>query len=72
MLALGQIIRKYNIYPHFYADDTQTYLSIDPPDLSALNILSSCLMDIKVRMSDKYLLLHNNKTEVFGFGSQSS
>ena len=36
MLPLGQVIHNSNISFHFYADDTQIYLSINPSDLTSV------------------------------------
>ncbi len=44
MLPLGNIIRKYGISFHCYADDTQQYISTKPDETSKLSKLSECIM----------------------------
>ena len=67
----------FNVSFHFYADDTQIYFSVDPPDtatvspLSAFSPLITCLAAIKSWMSDNFLLLNNDKTETIVFGPKS-
>ena len=52
---------------HFYADDTQLYIGIDPnQDLSStLDVINSCLKDLKTWMSTNFLKLNIDKTNVF-------
>lgn len=50
---------------NFHADDTQIYLVFDPSDHNRF-----MSRDIKAYMSDNFLLLISNKTEVF-FGSKA-
>ena len=68
MLPLGAIIRSHNIQFHFYADDTQLYLPINPNDPSSILKLHSCLADIKNWMSVNFLQLNDSKSEVIIFG----
>lgn len=49
----------------------QIYLGLDPPDLSAVSVIGSCFVDIKVWISDNVLLLNNNKSELLVFGPKS-
>ncbi len=42
MLPLGNIIRKYGISFHCYADDTQLYISTKPDETSKLSKLTVC------------------------------
>ena len=47
-----------------YADDTQLYLSIEPPNISVLiNNLEKCISDVKVWMLNNKLKLNDDKTE---------
>ncbi len=43
MLPLGNIIRKYGISFHCYADDTQLYISTRPDETSKLSKLTECV-----------------------------
>ncbi len=47
MLPLGNIIRKYGISFHCYADDTQLYISTKPDETSKLSKLTECVKNIK-------------------------
>ncbi len=58
MLPLGNIIRKYGIRFHCYADDTQQYISTRPDETSKLSKLMECVKNIKI------LLLDSDKTEI--------
>ena len=68
MLPLGDIIRSHNIHFHFYADDSQLYLPINPKDPSSISKLHACLTDIKNWMSANFLQLNDSKSEVLIFG----
>ena len=48
MLPLGNIITHHCVNYHFYADDTQLYISVSPNDPNALPVLIACLTDINV------------------------
>jgi hypothetical protein len=62
MLPLGNIIRKYNLSFHFFADDSQLYLPLRSRD--CLQTLLECLKEINYGMGDNFLQLNNSKTEV--------
>ena len=62
--SLGEIMCKYNVNNHFYADDSQIYVSFKPTQNDAdyaLNRLESCLTEIREWMTDKFLKLNDDK-----------
>ena len=71
MLPLGQVIHNSNISFHIHADDTQIYLSINPSDITSLTSLTTCLASIRSWMSNNFLMLNNDKTEVMVFGPRA-
>jgi len=44
---MGDIIRKHGISLHFYADDTQIYISSRPDETYQFTKLMECIADIK-------------------------
>uniref|UniRef100_A0AAR2IX88 Reverse transcriptase domain-containing protein n=1 Tax=Pygocentrus nattereri TaxID=42514 RepID=A0AAR2IX88_PYGNA len=68
MLPLGTIISKHGINFHCYADDTQLYISSKPDDKIKLGKIEDCIKDIKDWMSNNFLLLNSDKTEVLLLG----
>ena len=69
--ALAEIIEKHNMSYHFYADDTQIYLSFRPsdkaePDLSRFRI-ELCIQDTNCWMMANKLKLNNDKTDLLIF-----
>ncbi len=67
-LPLGDIVRKYGIQFHLYADDTQLYFSFDPSDSNSPIIcqlkMQACIEEIRQWMTQNMLKLNDDKTEV--------
>lgn len=63
-LPLGAVIRKHGINFHCYANDTQLYLFMKPDE-----IVEACLQDLKAWMTNTFLFLNSNKTEVMLVGT---
>ncbi len=72
MLPLGNIIRKYGISFHCYADDTQLYISTRPDETSKLSKLTECVKNIKDCMTNNFLLLNSDKTDILLIGPKNS
>ncbi len=72
MLPLGNIIRKYRISFLCYADDTQLYISIRPDETSKLSKLTESVKNIKYWMTNNFLLLNLDKTEILLIGPKNS
>ncbi len=72
MLPLGYIIRKYGIIFHCYADDTQLYISTKPDETYKLSKLTECVKNIKDWMTNNYLLLNLDKTDILLIGPKNS
>ncbi len=64
MLPLGNIIRKYGISFHCYADDTQLYTSTRTDETSKLSKLTECVKNVKDWMTNNFLLFNSDKTEI--------
>ena len=71
MLPLGSVIRKHGITFYSYADDTQLYLSMKPNDCTPVTKLVACLSDIKNWMTNNFLCLNSDKTEVMLIGPKN-
>ncbi len=72
MLPLGNIIRKYRINFHCYADNTQLYISTKPDETSKLSKLTECVKNIKDWMTNNFLLLNSYKTKILLIGPKNS
>ena len=69
VLPLGNIIRKFELSFHMYADDVQLYTHFEPKDpaliAAALDKISSCIDTIKLWMKKNMLKLNDDKSEFF-------
>ncbi len=64
MLPFGNIIRKYGINLHFYAYDTQLYITTRPDKTSKLSRLTECVNNVKDWMTNDFHLLNSDNTEI--------
>ena len=71
---VGDICRRHGLLHHFYADDSQLYLSFKPTEAlcvsEALHRIEGCLTDIVSWMHSNMLKLNEDKTEVILFTSK--
>ncbi len=63
----GPIIQAHGFSYHFYADDTQLYISFRPDDPTVAARISGCLADISAWMKEHHLQLNLAKTELLVF-----
>ncbi len=60
MLPLGKVIRKHGVSFHYYADDTQLYISSRPGETHQIEKLMECIVDIENCMMNNFLLLNSD------------
>ena len=69
-LPLANIVKKHDVDYHFYADDTQLYMSFipsSPHSDETVDKLKNCLTDIKNWMTKNMLKLNTDKTKYLLF-----
>ncbi len=72
MLPLGNIIRKHGVSFRCYADDTPLYISSWPSETQQIEKLMECIVNIKNWMTNNFLLLNSDKTEVLIIGPKTT
>ena len=72
MLPLSAIIKKHNIKYHSYADDTQLYMAISSGDQKSIDSLVNCISDLNQWLSQNFLKLNQDKTEVLVIGEKKA
>ncbi len=69
IFPLGQLLRSLGLKCHFYADDTQIDIHSKPDDIVPVNFLPQYISKIKEWMSQNFLCLNSEKTEIMLIGS---
>ena len=71
-VPLAAIARKHGLKCHFYADDTQLYITLEPDTCSLnsnLERMGKCIEEIAAWMRSNFLKLNGDKSEYLIFGS---
>ena len=71
-VPLAAIARKHGLKCHFYADDTQLYITLEPDTCSlnsTLERIEKCIEEIAAWMKSNFLKLNGDKSEYLIFGS---
>ena len=74
---MSKIVKDHNLYYHSYADDTQIYMNVrcenNATDINtAISRLKDCIADICLWMSNSFLKINEQKTELIIFHSSRS
>uniref|UniRef100_A0A8D2J9T3 Reverse transcriptase domain-containing protein n=1 Tax=Varanus komodoensis TaxID=61221 RepID=A0A8D2J9T3_VARKO len=72
MKPLGEVIRRFGLWDHQYADDTQLHLSFSTNPGEAVTVLNQCLAEVIGWMRANKLKLNPAKAEVLLVGRSSS
>ena len=67
---MAEIMKNSDLSYHIYADDTQIYFKITPGDYSPIRTLSKCIEHITDWMTQNFLQLIKQKTEIIVFGAK--
>ena len=68
-LPLADVVKKHGLSYHFYADDSQLYMSFKPQANVNTMALENCIKDIKHWMIQNDLKLNTDKTVFLLFGT---
>ena len=72
-LPLADILKEHGVLYHLYADDTQVYMSFHPTNSNENKVtetMNNCLCEIKRWMTENFLQLNTDKTEMIIFGTR--
>ena len=69
--SLGQLVRQYNTSYHFYADDSQLYITFKIQEANiAVHQMEEIVAVVKTWMCSHYLKMNNDKTEFLVISSK--
>ena len=71
---VSDIVHKYSMQLKLYADDSTLYMKLNPANTSDINFvistIQSCLCEIKNWMTNNYMKLNEDKTQLIVFGKR--
>ena len=69
--SLGHLLRERMVGYHFYADDSQIYITASPDQVDAASTqMEECVRLVSAWMSQHHLMMNNNKTEFLVLSSK--